>query len=272
MVTTRTNAGAFDRGLALAHRYGYPLRALVRREIKKRYAATMLGLGWTVLQPLALIAVYFFVFGIVRGSGSEPAETRRFILHLLSGMLPYLAIADALRGATMSLREDRAVLERPEFPAEVVPAARVLSTTVAEMVGLALLFVLACSQGIPVNAWVLAMPLLVAMRILITCGLAWMLSTLGLFLPDLAEVLSFLLTLWLFLTPIFYNAESVPGGLQWMLAINPLHPLVGAYRGVLLENRAPFPEFVFLIAWAAALSSAGLWFFRKTLDRGKDFL
>jgi ABC-type polysaccharide/polyol phosphate export permease len=256
----------------MAHRYGYPLVALVRREIKKRYAATTLGLGWTFVQPIALVALYVFVFGFVRDSGSAPANTQHFVFYVLSGMLPYLAIADALRGATMALREDRALLERADFPAEVVPAARVLSATVTEAIGLAFLFVLAQSQSVPLNPWVLGLPLLVLLRTLMTFGLAWIVSTLGLFVAGFSEVLSLLLTLWLFLTPIFYATEDIPGAMQWMLAVNPLNHLVRAYRSVLVGNQAPFPELFCLIAWAALLSAVGLWFFRKTLDRGKDFL
>ena len=271
MVMTPKKLGAVGTGVAAGHRYAYPLVALVRREIKKRYAASMLGVGWTILQPLALISVYLFVFGFIRTS-SRASDPRQFVLHLLTGMLPYIAIAEAIRGATGSLREDRALLERADFPAEVVPAARVLSATLAEGVGLTLLFFLGLSHGIPLNIWLLSMPVLVALRIVMTCGLTWIVSTLGLFVPDLSEVLSFLLTLWLFLTPIFYTAASVPAAMRWILPLNPLHHLVGAYRAVLLEGRAPFPELLFLVACAAVFWMGGLWFFRRTLDRGKDFL
>jgi ABC-type polysaccharide/polyol phosphate export permease len=89
---------------------------------------------------------------------------------------------------------------------------------------------------------------------------------------DLAEVLSLLLTAWLFLTPIFYTAETVPPGMRWMLFLNPMHHVVVAYRAVLLEGRSPVPEVVFLLGWAVVIGGIGLWFFRKTLDRAKDFL
>jgi ABC-type polysaccharide/polyol phosphate export permease len=85
-------------------------------------------------------------------------------------------------------------------------------------------------------------------------------------------VLSLLLTAWLFLTPIFYHAEAVPPGLRWLLVLNPLHHVVEAYRAVLLDGRAPFPAGVFAIGWVIVVGGVGLWFFRKALDRAKDFI
>jgi ABC-type polysaccharide/polyol phosphate export permease len=253
-------------------RYGYPLLALVRREVRKRYATTMLGSAWTILQPLALMVIYVVVFAVILRSGREADSARDFAFYLLAGMLPYLAIAEGLQRATTALREDRALLEREIFPAEVLPVARVVAASVAEVVGLVLLVILGIALGMSASGWILALPLLVILRIVITCGLAWIVSILTIFVADLAEALTFLLTAWLFLTPIFYPADAVPPALQWMMVANPLHHLVEAYRSVLIAGRAPFPEAFLLLAWAAAFAGAGLWFFRKALDRAKDHL
>jgi ABC-type polysaccharide/polyol phosphate export permease len=253
-------------------RYWYPLVALSRREIRKRYATTMLGAAWTVLQPLALMVIYVVVFAFILRAGRQADSARDFAFYLLVGMLPYLAIADGLQRASTALREDRALQEREVFPAEILPVARVVAASVAEVVGLALLVVLELSLGMPASGWMLALPLLVVLRVVITCGLAWIVSILTIFVADLAEALSFILTAWLFLTPIFYTPESVPPALRWMTAVNPLYHLVEAYRSVLLAGRAPLPELFLLVAWAALFAGVGLWFFRKALDRAKDHL
>lgn len=262
-----------DRGLDIQIRhYWYPLRALSHREIRKRYAPSILGAGWTLLQPLALVLIYFFVFGFVLRSGRDAISARDFAFNMLIGLLPYFAIAEGLQRASASLREDRALLDQALFPAEVVPASRVLSASVGEAVGLTILTLAAILTGKPVNGWLLALPLLVALRILITFGIAWIVSTLAMFVTDTAELLAFALTAWLFLTPIFYSADVLPPALQWMTAVNPLHRLVEAYRSVILSGQAPLPDLLALVAWAAALATLGLWFFRKTLERGKDCL
>ena len=81
-----------------------------------------------------------------------------------------------------------------------------------------------------------------------------------------------MLTAWLFLTPIFYTIDAAPPVLRWVTNLNPLYQLMQAYRRVLLEGQAPFPEGFFALAWSAELAGVGLWFFRATLDRAKDFL
>lgn len=252
------------------HRYWYPLVALVRRDVQKRYASTLLGASWTVLQPLVLLGVYVTVFAFILPTGRGGA--RQYVFAILAGMLPYLAIAEGLQRASSALREDRALLDRVEFPAEVVPAARVLGASLNEIIALAALVTIGPSLGLSLSGWVAVLPLLVAARIVLTSGLAWVVSILAIFVADLAEVLTLLLTAWLFLTPVFYAADAVPTALQWLLALNPLHHLVEAYRAVLIDGRAPLPEGLFVLGWAVTASGLGLWFFRATLDRGKDLL
>lgn len=259
-------------GAAGVHRYWYPLMALVRRDVKKRYATTMFGVAWTILQPVILLVIYIVVFGFIFQYGRPAEGARAFVFYLLTGMLPYLAIAEAIHRAGAALREDRALLDREVFPAEVVPAARVITASVGEAVGLVLLVVLGPMFGMPLTGWICTLPLLMALRLLMTCGLTWIVSILAIFVADLNEVLSLMLTAWLFLTPIFYTVDAAPPVLRRIMLLNPLYHVVQAYRHVLLEGRAPFPDGLFALAWAVALAGAGLWFFRKTLDRAKDFL
>jgi ABC-type polysaccharide/polyol phosphate export permease len=195
------------------------------------------------------------------------------VFFMLSGMLPYLAVADGIQRASTALRDDRALFDREAFPGEVIPVSRVVGAAVGEVAGLALVVIVGGTFfGLPVSAWLLVLPLLVVLRILIVSGMALIVSILTVFITDLAEVLSLLLTAWLFLTPIFYSADAVPGAMRWLLVVNPLHHIVEAYRAVLLEGRAPFPESLMLAAWVAGIGGAGLWFFQRAVDRAKDFL
>lgn len=266
----RPNRGGDRSGIA---RYWYPLVALVRRDMQKRYATTALGLGWTVVQPLILIGVYILVFAFILNGGRTAESAHAFVFFMLTGMLPYLATTEGIQRASTALREDRALFDREAFPGEVVPAARVVGAAVGELAALVLVVIIgSVFFALPFGGWLLTLPLLVALRVIITCGFAWIVSILTVFVTDLAEVLSLLLTAWLFLTPIFYPADAVPGAIRWILVLNPLHHIVEAYRSVLLEGHAPIPEALFLVAWGVVIGGAGVWFFRKALDRAKDFL
>jgi ABC-type polysaccharide/polyol phosphate export permease len=254
------------------HRYWYPLAALVRRDLKKRYAATILGVGWTLAQPLALMAVYAVVFGFILRTGGPNDDPSAFVFFMLTGMLPYLATADGIQRAATSLREDRALLDRADFPAAVIPAAKVVGAAVAEVAGLLVVIAGLAASGHAVSPWLPVLPVFVALRILLTCGVVWVISLLAVFVTDLVEVLSLLLTAWLFLTPIFYEPSAVPDGLRWMLVMNPLHHLVEAYRGALIQTHPAAAAVVGATLWSVAFGLGGGWFFRKALDRAKDFL
>jgi ABC-type polysaccharide/polyol phosphate export permease len=264
--------GKAPRPTATWRRYWYPLAALVRRDVKKRYAASALGAVWVVLQPLVLLALYVFVFAFILRSGRDAQSSRGFVLYLLAGMLPYLALTEGVQRAAWALREDRSLLERESFPAEIIPAARVVTASVGEVVGFVLLIGFAAAAGRPLTAWLVLLPVLIALRIVMTLGLAWIVSTLAVFVADLSEVLSLLLTAWLFLTPIFYDAASAPGLLRGALVVNPLYHLVRAYRLIVIDGRSPGADVLAVLLSAGIFAGAGLWFFRKTLDRAKDLL
>ncbi|WP_426195259.1 ABC transporter permease [Massilia sp. DWR3-1-1] len=254
------------------YRYWYPLLALSRRELRKRYATTVFGALWTVLLPLATLAIYLTVFVFILRSGRSDSQAWHFAVNMLAGLLPFQAFADGLQRACPSLREDRALLDREQFPAEVVAASRVLSTSVSEVAGLALLLLAVALHGEPPGPLVLLLPLAIALRILLTVGIGWFVSILSVFIADVAEVLGFVLTAWLFLTPIFYSAEALPPALAWTLTVNPLHHLVSIYRALLVHGPFDSSAVAILLVWAVAAAAAGLWMHRATIDRAKDFL
>lgn len=254
------------------HRYWYPLLALTRREIRKRYARTLFGSLWTVLLPLAMLAIYLTVFGFILRSGQTQAQAWDFALNMLAGLLPFQAFADGLHRACVSLREDRSLLEHEQFPGEVLAAARVLSASVAEVAGMMLLFLAAVFHSGHTTWLILVLPLVMLLRILFTVGLAWVLSILSVFVADVTEVLAFVTTAWLFLTPIMYSPAALPDALAWTLVFNPLHHLVEMYRGVILHGHVDLALPLIVAVWAFVSVGVGTWFFRKTIERAKDFL
>jgi lipopolysaccharide transport system permease protein len=148
----------------------------------------------------------------------------------------------------------------------------VVTASINEIVGLLLVVAFGAMVGQRVDGWLFALPVLVLIRVVLTLGLAWLLSIIAAFVSDLGEFLSLALTAWLFLTPIFYTADLVPPFLRWILVVNPLHSLIEAYRSVLIAGEPPWPAAIVAAAWAGTLFAGGLWFYRKAIDRGRDFL
>lgn len=239
------------------------IRSMVRRDISSRYRGSFVGLFWTVLNPLLLMATYFFVFGIVLRTrfGSDPSRSG-FVLYFLAGMLPWLAFSEAAGRAPFVIFEHRNFVKKLVFPLETLPVNLVVAGLVTEIFAAAVFLIgLLLARG--AVAWtVLWLPALLAPQLLFTLGVCWFLAALGVYVRDLAQVIGFLLTLWFFLTPICYPVESLPAEALWLLAKNPLFVLVSCYRAVLLEGHAPAPAALaklWLVA-AAAFFLGHAWF------------
>jgi lipopolysaccharide transport system permease protein len=239
--------------------------SMVRRDILARYRGSFGGTLWTFLNPLLLMATYFFVFGVVLRTrfGADTSRTG-FVLYFLAGMLPWLAFSEALGRSPWVILEYRSFVKKIVFPLETLPVNLVITGAVTEAFGL-LIFViglLAVRGAIPAS--VVWLPLLLIPQILFTAGLCWILAATGVYVRDLGQITGYLLTLWFFLTPICYPESQLPAGAISVLRLNPLFVLVKAYRAVFLENHAP--SMTGLIGlWGISLTAAVIgyaWFHR----------
>jgi lipopolysaccharide transport system permease protein len=216
------------------------IRTLVRRDVLSRYTGSFGGAFWAVLNPLLLMLTYFFVFGVVMGTkfGNDSSRTG-FALYFLAGMLPWLAFSEAAGRAPFILLEHRNFIKKLVFPVETLPVNAMVSGLVTEFFGLILfLLALLLIRGrIPLT--VLYLPLVIIPQILFTAGISWFLAALGVFMRDLGQIIGYLLTVLMFLTPIFYPEQQLPPFAAEFMHKNPIYVLVHSYRAALLESRPP---------------------------------
>lgn len=216
------------------------IASMVRRDIGARYKGSFGGALWTFLNPLLLMATYFFVFGVVLKTRFG-ADTSRsgFVLYFLAGMLPWLPISEAVGRSPHVILEYRNFVKKLVFPLETLPVNLVISGVVTEAFALLIFVVgLLLSRG-TVPPTVIWLPALLIPQLLLTVGLCWFLAALGVFVRDLGQIIGFLLTLWFFLTPICYSEAALPAGAMKILSANPVFVLVRGYRAIFLENRPP---------------------------------
>lgn len=249
-VTTLRSLGRRNLARAFGRAFRYPLlsiwrnrsliRSMVRRDVLGRYRGSFGGVFWTVLNPLLLMATYFFVFGIVLHTrvGNDPSRAA-FVLYFLCGMLPWLALSEAAGRAPFVILEYRNFVKKLVFPLETLPVNLALSALVTEAFALAVFLVLLVAARGAVPWSVLWLPALLIPQVLFTMGLSWFLAALGVYVRDLGQINGFLLTLWFFLTPICYPVASLPRQALPLLSRNPMFVLVRAYRDIFLEGRAP---------------------------------
>jgi lipopolysaccharide transport system permease protein len=238
---------------------------MVQRDIEVRYRGSMLGALWALVSPLFLIVVYAVFFGafmqIRPGPESGPADYGLFVM---AGVLPWLAVSDALSQSTGLINLNRNLVRKVVFPLEILPCVSVLSALVNQLIGLALLLaaILLFTDNIPFGILLLPIPLIP--QLLLTMGLCWFLASMGVFLRDLGQAMGILLTTWVFLTPIFYPAEIVPPQFTWLIKWNPMASIVAIYRAIILGSGPVTFEMVVypLVLGAVVFVLGGYWFMR----------
>ena len=240
------------------------VKQLTVREIRARYQATLLGLGWTVLAPLVMLLIYSTVFGKLfpsRWLQNNQASQEEFALILFAGLLIFNFFAEVLGRSPGLILAQPSYVTKIIFPVELLPVVAALSSLVQLGISLLLLALGLAATGTLHAHWFLA-PLALAPLFLLTLGLSWALSATGVYARDTAQVMAMVLAGLLFVSPIFYPMEALSPTMQVVILLNPLTIPIEALRDLMVWGR--LPNTALLAAyWAVALgvAVAGLrWF------------
>ena len=238
--------------LSLRHvvRYRGLVASLVARELKARYRGSVLGFFWSFVNPLLLLLVYTFVFTVVL-PGAHPPELEPFALFMFCGILPWTWFSSSLLESSTVLITSGNLIRKVLFPAEVLPIVTVLAGAVHFCLGLPILAAFLLYYRVPVTPTdLLWFPVVVLVQLTLTLGLALLLSALTVHFRDVRDLLSNLLTLWFFGTPIIYALSQVPPQVRQILNLNPMTHLVVSYQEVLFTP-GPFTRWLQLLAVGA---------------------
>ena len=243
-----------------------------RRELFTRYLGSVSGLAWAFLHPLALLAVYHFVFTSVFRTG--PLDGKSFLVFVAVALWPWLAAQEALQRGTVSIAGYAGLIRKVAFPHQLIVYASVAATLVLQFAGYLVVLVVLAAFGEPVRfeGLVLAVPLWLVLALGIT-GLALAFAALQVFIKDIEHILMPVLMILMYLTPILYPLSLVPEGIRPWVAANPFGYLVDRLRDALLEGRlAVGLGDAVAVAVAAGLFAAGRWLFLRLSPHFEDFV
>ena len=255
------------RNLARLFRYRGLIQSLVARELKARYRGSVLGFFWSFINPLLLLLIYSFIFEYVLPSRVEGIEP--YVLFMFCGILPWTWFASSLTESAGVLISGGNLIKKVLFPAEILPIVTVLANMVHFFLGLPILgaFLLYYRKPLafPEILW---FPVIVAVQLVFTIGCALILSALTVHFRDIRDILSNILTLWFFATPIIYPMSRIPPARRWLFNLNPFTHLAVSYQEVLFYE-GPFGHWMWLAALAFA-SAAFFLFGYFVFDRLRD--
>ncbi len=248
---------------------------LIKREIIGRYKGSVLGVFWSLVQPLFLLAVYTFVFSVVFSVrvGDVDPHAPPFVLRLFTGLIIFSLFSETLNAAPRLVVNKANFVKKLRFPLEILPIVGLGAALFHVLVSVMVLLLIALYAGNGIAPTVLLFPLVLAPFCLVILGMSWLLASIGVYFRDVSQTIGLATTALLFLSPVFYSPSALPEAVRPYIYLNPLTLIIEQSRNVLLRGVAPewsvllvYTVFAALIAWL------GFVWFRRTRGGFADVL
>ncbi|MFQ5653624.1 MAG: ABC transporter permease [Planctomycetota bacterium] len=235
---------------SLLYRYRKILWATTRVELEKRYAGSLFGKVWVILYPALLLSVYLFVFKVIFDMKLSADAAKRltggqggtgglsFPLYIFCGLIPYIGFSEAVTSGCTSIKQNLHLVKNVIIPIELIPVRVVAVSMVSQLVSMAILIVLLSIEG-ALTPHLLWLPLVVLLQVLALIGIAWIVSALGVIVPDVSHFVTLFVFFLMYVSPIIFEPSAVPAGFRFLVYLNPLTYMIEVYRSCLLYGRLP---------------------------------
>lgn len=233
---------------------------LVWRDVKVRYKQTVLGIGWSVLQPFLTMVVFTIFFGRL---AKVPSDGVPYPVFSLAALVPWTYFATAASNGSTSLVGNQHLVAKVYFPRVLVPLAAVLMPAVDLVVAFGMLILLMAWYHVVPTPGIIALPLYAVLGVLTAFAVTLWTSALSVRYRDVRYVLPFVIQIWLFVSPVAYPASMVPERWRLIYALNPMATVVEGFRSTLLGTPAPGAMAMIAVATVAVALTAGIAYFRS---------
>jgi lipopolysaccharide transport system permease protein len=222
---------------------------MTARDLLLRYKQTLMGCGWAIFMPLVNTAIFSVIFTRV----TTIDVGAPYPVYAFCGLVAWNFFASSLRFSVTSLTSNPALVTKVYFPREIFPFSAVLVSLVDFAVAMLVLGVLMAYYGTAVGWPILLLPVVVAGQVIFTAAAALLISMANLFYRDVKYLFEIVIAVWMFATSVVYPIGKVGGRLGAALSLNPMTPLIDAFRAVLLDGRLPHTSFFITVAASVVL-------------------
>ena len=249
---------------------------LTRLQILQRYKGTYLGLLWTVINPLAMMVVYTFVFSViikVNWWGNVSGSFGEFAIILFAGYIAFNVFSDSIMAAPGLIPENPNYVKKVIFPLETLPIILTLSSVIDSLFSIVILIICNIIIMGKLSWTIILLPLMYVPLILLSLGVSWILATIGVFFKDTKHMVAILTQVLFFLTPLFYPLSAVPERFRIFYNLNPLASIVNNFRRIILWGKMPvWDEFIIVSFYSLIICIFGYFIFTKNKKMFSDVI
>jgi lipopolysaccharide transport system permease protein/teichoic acid transport system permease protein len=247
--------------------------AMAVREVRAQYVGSSLGMLWTLIHPIVMISVFWFVFSV--GFKAQPLNDVPFVVWLTAGLAPWYIFSEIISGSTNIIVGHAHLVKKTIFSPQILPIVKILSSLVTHAVFLLVLLVLLLFQQMPISLYYLQAVYYLFCLLVLSLGISWALSALNVFIRDVAQLVTVVLQVGFWVTPIFWDITMMNSKIQWFLKLNPVYYIIQGYRESFISFK-PFWEHSLytLYFWAVTgiVLACGAYIFRKLKPQFPDVL
>lgn len=249
---------------------------MTRREVVGRYQGSILGLAWSVFNPILMLVIYTFVFNVVfkaRWSGVGEENKVSFAVVLFVGLIIHGLFAECVNRAPGLIIYNANYVKKVVFPLEILPVVAMGATLFHTLANLLVLLCIFFVVNFQLHWTSFLFPIVAFPLIVGTLGVGMFLASLGVFLRDISQTVGLLTTVMLFLSPVFFPVSALPKEIQFWIILNPLTFIIEQSREILIWGRLPnWSGLTIYMSASLVVAWAGYWWFQKTRKGFADVL
>ena len=259
--------------LGLDALWGYRdlLLILALRDVKVRYKQAALGVGWAVIQPVAMALILYLFFGRLMGMDAQVAPTP-YLVFVLAGVLPWTLFESAVTASSGSVVANAGIVRKVYFPRLIVPLAATGAPLIDYGIGLLVMLVAMLVLGVSLTTQAALVPIMIVSLMLGILGVGVLMSAITVAYRDFRHVLPFLLRILFFLTPVIYPVTILPEQYRWLLSLNPVGGTIAALRSAMLGTQIAYTDLLISTGVGAVALVAGLLYFQRAERRFADIV
>jgi len=249
---------------------------LLKRDIAQRYQGSLMGITWSFVTPIMMLAVYTFVFSTVFNArwGGDPNESKiYFAMLLFTGMIVFGIFSEMLNRAPGLILSNVNYVKKVIFPLEILTWVNVGTVLFHSSISVLVLLIMQLVVNVYLPWTVILFPIILFPLILISVGISWFVSALAVYIRDIGQITGLLTTILMFMSAIFYPVSALPEEYQVFLKQNPLVIIIEQSRSVLILGQQPdWSEFTIMLVLGLIVAWAGFWWFQKSRKGFADVL